>query len=104
MKFNLILYSWNITLTDDIESLTAGGKVCSGTIHYSTQDIYIDKALSLIDKYKTIRHELTHAIIYETQINTDVTYTEEDICEFVAKYGAFINSKTEEIIEKLNIV
>lgn len=101
MKFKLVINTWNISLTDITEKLTAGGELCSGTIHYSTQEIFIDKNLRPIDLAKTIRHELTHAVIYETQITTGITYTEEDMCEFLAKYGEIITSLANNIISNI---
>ena len=95
----LVLYTWGIELTDNKEELTVKDELCKGCIHYSERKIYLDKNLSLPDLYIVMRHELTHAVLYETQIELKESYTEEDMCEFVGKYGKLISSKVDEIIE-----
>lgn len=66
-----------------------------GRTYYFDRKIYINKDLESDKKEETLRHELTHAFIHETQIinqEENFNYTEEMVCEFVAKYGKQIDS------------
>ena len=100
-KFKLILYEWNICITDDLEKLLVNGTVCSGAVHYKDREIYLNSNLDEVDLYKAVRHELTHAVLYETQVNLQHSYSEEDLCELIAKWGAFIVKLAEELVNKL---
>lgn len=40
---------------------------------------------------RVVMHELTHAYIYSTQAITPESWSEEDLCEFVAIYGQEIS-------------
>ena len=100
-KFKLFLYNWSIGKTQDKSKLMVDRKVCSGAVHYKDREIFVDDGLGPVDLYKVVRHELTHAVLYETQLNLNVQYSEEDMCELMAKYGSFIVKLSEEIIENL---
>lgn len=100
-KFKLILYEWGICVTDDLEKLLVNGTICSGSVHYKDREIYLNSNLDEVDLYKTIRHELTHAVLYETQLNLQHSYSEEDLCELLAKWGEFIVNLAKDIINKL---
>lgn len=65
-----------------------------GRTYYFDRKIYINKDLECDKKEETLRHELTHAFIHETQIinqEENFNYTEEMVCEFMAKYGRLID-------------
>lgn len=100
-EFKLLLSKWKICRTDEREKLLVDGKLCKGSIHYRAREIYISDDIFNDDLGKVIRHELSHAVLYETQLNLNTTYSEEDLCEFMAKYGEFITSKTNEIIKNM---
>lgn len=99
-KIKLLLYEWEIVYTVNKQDLNVDGKECKGCVHYSERRIYVHKNLSLEDKFKVLRHELTHAVLYETQIELKEYYTEEDMCELMSKYGAFIVEKTNELLNE----
>lgn len=82
---------WSIheTAPDD-SMLIADGNRCKGTTHYYHHAIYINKEMRRDDKLATLRHELTHAFIYETQICDKSEYSEEELCDLVGIYGAEI--------------
>lgn len=100
-KFKLILYDWGICVTDDLEKLLVNGTVCSGAVHYKDREIYLNSNLDKVDICKAIKHELTHAVLYETQINLQHSYNEEDLCELMAKWGEFIVKLSGDIVKKL---
>lgn len=66
---------------------------CCDYIHHR---IYIHKDLSLVQKVKTLKHELTHAIIEEYALSNDEgQLSEEKVCDFMSIYGSEIESLTE---------
>ena len=91
MEFILLKDIWKVEFTDDKEKLRVDGKVCGGRVHYKPRQIYIDKELPQSDMRRTLMHEISHAIIYETQIEYKEFYTEENLCEFVGKYGDLVS-------------
>ena len=101
INFRLVVGVWNIEITDENEKLLVNNKRCSGAIRYKERTIYIDSELNENDLGKVIRHELTHAVLYETQIELKEHYTEEDVCEFMAKYGEIVNTICEDLLKEI---
>lgn len=67
-----------------------------GCCDYVHHRIYIHKDLSLVQKVKTFKHELTHAIIEEYALSNDEgKLSEEKVCDFMSIYGSEIESLTE---------
>ena len=78
-------------------------KYLDSVCEYRTRTIHIKDTVSLNDLAHILNHEICHALIYETQIKTvDVTYTEEDLCEFVGKYFESIVNIYNLVITKIN--
>lgn len=95
---------WNVVMTDSAEELRdRNGHICKGTTSYKNRKIYLDFRVSREDLLHIIKHELTHIYIYETQIELKERYSEEDICEFVAIYGARIINKANSILKRISI-
>lgn len=90
---------WNIELTKEKKKLRNNGKFCAGVTCYKEQTIYIDMNLRENQLYRVLLHELTHVYIYTTQISPKEFYTEEDMCELIALFGADIIIKANEIIQ-----
>ena len=93
--------TWKVELTDKDENLTVKGKRCKGCTVYKNNTIYIDKAISQENQLYVLRHEMTHVVIYETQIELKEVYSEECLCEMVAMYGEFIINKSKELMDTL---
>ena len=67
------------------------GTMCVGTTRMYGLRIVIDRDLPRSLCLQTVRHELTHAFLMSTQLeDKSENFTDEEICEFVAKYGAQI--------------
>ena len=67
-----------------------------GCCDYVHHRIFIHKELSLTQKIKTLKHELTHAIIEEYALSNDeCKISEEKVCDFMSIYGSEIESLTE---------
>lgn len=60
---------------------------CRGITRFPEQKIYLDRNLKYDTKYSVLCHELSHAFLYETQIQNAETFDEEMLCEFVGIYG-----------------
>ena len=67
-------------------------------IQYKDRTIYIDSRISIESEEHCLIHELTHAVIYETQIMPISQYNEEHLCELMALYGKFIITLSNKII------
>lgn len=72
-----------------------------GLTYYRSKSIYIDKELTKDQKIEVIRHEITHAVIFETQFAEHKKYNEEDLCELVAHYGQIICDLANKVYNKL---
>lgn len=93
---------WTVyEVTTDDPKLTFKGTTALGMTYYMTQSIYIDKALTKDHKIEVIRHEITHAVIFETQFAENKKYSEEDICELIAIYGKVICDLADKVYNKL---
>lgn len=93
--------AWSITeVAGSDSSLLVDGKRCRGATHYFKREIYIDKDLTPEDKKQTLIHELSHATLYDTQIELKEEYSEENLCDFMAMYGAGIIRVAEDYLRK----
>lgn len=96
MKCNINGFEWELLECGNSEIPMNDG-LFYGRTFYFDKKIYINKDADEKSKKQALRHELTHAFISETQISNqekDYTYTEEMLCEFVAKYGEAIEKIT----------
>ncbi len=104
MKIKINDLDWSVERVDANDSrLYVNGQTCVGATWYTDQTIYISKSLTKASSIVTVRHELVHAFIYSTQVNTPGKYTEEDVCEFVARYGRQITEMADKVIEELYV-
>ena len=68
-----------------------------GTCSSTNKEIFINKDIK--NKRDILRHEVTHAVIYE-YLQVDFTWTEENVCEFVQRYYKIIEDLVNQIIIK----
>ena len=98
---------WNklyeINFISNKKDLLVKGKQCRASISYGQKIIWLDEKLktSQDNLRRAITHEITHAFIYETKFTQAETYTEEDLCDFVAIYAKPIIRATERAIKGL---
>ena len=93
MKTTINGLEWEMTqvCAEDSRLRLSNGDLCIGTTREYTLCIAIDKDLPKDVFLQTVRHELTHAFLISTQlVDKKENFTDEEICEFVAKYGAQI--------------
>lgn len=95
-------YPWDIVFTNDKKNLIDRNEhICKGLVSYKEKTIYIDESVPREDIRHILKHELTHIYIYRTQSWLKETFTEEDICEFVAMYGSKIHNKVNTIMKRI---
>ena len=71
-----------------------------GMTYYRTRDIYIDEELDEDALDEVLLHELTHAMLFETQIKPTRKFDEEDVCETVGMYGRRIIELADKVHKK----
>ena len=69
-----------------------------GQSHFQTQEVWIDKDLSLEKKIKTLYHELTHVYIREYLTSRDIKPNEEVLCDIAANSHDLIHKIVEDYI------
>lgn len=80
--------TWNIKEVDTrSQELNINGNQCYGTCKYHTQEICLDSSLKKSKKYQTLKHELAHAFISCHLLEQKKSYSEEEMCEYVALYA-----------------
>ena len=67
--------------------LCVDGVQCRGSTHFETRRIYLSSELSGKDLFIVLVHELTHALIYDTQIERKESYNEENVCDLMSMYA-----------------
>lgn len=90
MKITVNNQTWKIKeVPYESGKLVVNGTFRQGTTHFHTQTIYLSNDLLEDRKREVLLHELTHCFLYATQAYVDKeNFTEEEVCEFVALYGA----------------
>ena len=89
---------WCIFLADSHDpELMVDGTHCLGTTWPARLEIYVSNELCGDRLKRTIRHELAHAFIASTQMVRPESYTEEDLCEFMAIYAEGLARCADEI-------
>ena len=71
--------------------LGAKGEQCYGTQSTTHATICIDESLDYPLMRKVVRHEIAHFFLYAHLLEVKDTYSEEELCEFVALYSSEIN-------------
>lgn len=90
---------WEVYLVPQgSEGLLTGEKTNWGTTHFKSKKIYVDNSLNNKDIYEVLVHELTHAILFETQIKKVKKFNEEDVCEMMGMYGKVIIDLAEDVL------
>jgi len=92
MKIKINNLEWKIEEVETRSSeLMVDGNQCFGVCKFHSQEIFLDATLKSDKLCSTLRHELTHAFLYCYMLESKKTYTEEEVCEFVALYSKQIN-------------
>lgn len=91
MKFTLNNDEWTIKEVDSQKLLNkynkefdADSAFCFGVTLYPRHEIWINKDMCYEQKIKTLKHETTHAYIWEHGLYNVPNFTEEMVCDLVA--------------------
>lgn len=104
MKINLEGLVWQVELADaHSPNLMVNSEPCRGTTWCGHQRIYISNELSVDCAMRVIRHEVTHAYIWSTQMVLPETFDEEWICNFISMWGPQILGASDQIFKALYI-
>ena len=93
---------WDISIVSGASAeLLADNVTCRGTTWCGHQKICLSADLTALTARRVIAHELTHAFLWSTQMRIPETFSEEEVCEFVACWGYEIQAVTEEVYAEL---
>ena len=93
--------NWTVLVTKSPKDLIVNNKQCKGCIVYKDSVIFLDENLSDKDRLRVLRHEVAHALLYETQISQKDCYTEEELCDFMAIYSPMVEEIVAEILKRM---
>lgn len=99
-KINGLVWDISVVSTTSAE-LLVDNVACRGTTWCGHQKICLSADLTEFTARRVIAHELTHAFLWSTQMRLPETFTEEEVCEFVACWGYEILTMTEEVCSEL---
>ena len=89
LYINNVLYEVKEVQKHD-ENLIINYRLCEGVFYGTKKLIYLNGDACLTEKKRTLAHELTHAFLFETQLNHKDLYTEEEVCRFIELYSFII--------------
>lgn len=101
MKVAIFGIDYSVEFVKDKKELLLNQRFCRGLTKYSEKRILLDNDLKGKDLERVIKHELSHIYLYETQISLKDTFTEEELCDFVAIYADHIMEAFIKIISKI---
>ncbi len=76
------------------------GERALGLTMYFEDTIYIANDLSAPETLRVLRHEITHALIHETQLAESARYDEEAVCELMARFAPLVSELADEVMRK----
>lgn len=82
---------WNV-ITEDINSTNIG------LADYRNLTITLDETVSKEVLTRTLKHELTHAIIYSYGLDQIGKFNQEVVCDFMANYSDMLNNLVQQIL------
>lgn len=90
-EFETIEVMWTIKFSNNFyNQLIVSESACYGVCKHSERTIYINRELPKDRMLRTVRHEIAHAFLHDTQISGKESFDEEALCEFVGIYGDII--------------
>lgn len=72
-----------------------------GLTIYPRHQIWINESMCEAQKFRTLRHELTHCYIWSFGLNNAPHYTEEMVCDIVAASYGIIERIVMQFAEKM---
>ena len=75
------------------------GERALGLTMYFEDAIYIVNDLSEAETLRVLRHELTHAVIHETQFTEGASFDEEAVCELMARFAPLVCEAADKVMK-----
>lgn len=92
--------TWRVSIEDSHSSkLCVDGDVSRGCTWCGKHEICLSNELTRLTFRRVCAHELTHAILFSTQACLLETYTEEQLCDFMALYGGEVVNLADKLEE-----
>lgn len=90
-QLSLNKQKWVVKIVDSHhEGLVVDTSVCRGCTWCGKQTIYLSNELDESNALRVITHELVHATLAATQMSIPEEFSEEQVADFFALYGAQI--------------
>lgn len=83
---------WSIQ-TEDMNSTNIG------LADYRSLSITLDETVSKETLIRTLKHELTHAIIYSYGLDQIGKFSQEIVCDFMANYSDLLEDLTHQVLK-----
>lgn len=97
-QLSLNKQKWMVKIVDSHhEGLVLDNAVCRGCTWSGKQIIYLSNELDETTALRVIVHELVHATLAATQMSVPEEFTEEQVADFFALYGAQIIGAANEL-------
>lgn len=98
VKINNYIYKIEELSAEDTRLRTNDGQICFGICETLTHKIYLLEKVPKARLQATLAHELTHAFMDAYGLDYNTTFTQEQMCEFVAAHGASITKLVDRYI------
>ena len=102
-RFEINNHEWRIyevpnnEILEEYQKRQPNAYACFGLTFYKEHIIWINEELCSDEKLRTLKHELTHAYIWENAFYNVDFNNEELVCDFVASIYDFINGVLENV-------
>lgn len=108
VKILLLGDTYTILLSDNachtyIDSCNLSERRINGFIDHPTKTIVINSDIDIIQKFQTLFHEITHAIIQQNNLNDifQIQSHEEDICHSIGEGMVSLFKNNAPLIQKI---
>lgn len=92
---------WEVYMASSHDAvLIVDGKDCMGTTWVVDHRIYINTSVNAMMAEHVVRHEVTHAVLYSSQITTPEQFSEENVCDFIGDWGPEIERVSKIILKE----
>ena len=104
-KIAILDQEWNVFFADPhAPELFVDNTARMGTTWPARCEIYISNEIKGNRLKRTLAHELVHALIESSQIVKSESYTEEDLCEFMAIYAKPLHEFVDSLFNKCELI
>lgn len=93
--------TWQIYLAKPHDpELFVNGESLQGACWCGHSKIFISDELDDAALKRTLIHEIAHAVLYMSQLEVSETFSEEQLCNFMAIYGKMVVNTADYILEE----